>query len=54
MTQLILLGFLGFVLLIFCIIDLWHLKEMLRTMRDMRHYMQELVTFEKWRIKIKK
>jgi hypothetical protein len=31
----LLLGFLGVVLLIFCCVDLWHLKEMLKTLRKL-------------------
>lgn len=30
-----LLGFLGLVLLIFCLVDLWHLKEMLKVLRKL-------------------
>ena len=30
-----LLGFLGIVLLIFCVIDLYHLKEMLKVLRKL-------------------
>ena len=54
MTQSILLGFLGLVLLIFCIVDLWHLRQMLKVMRSMTYYMQEFVEFEQIRLKLKR
>jgi len=37
-----LLAFLGLVLLIFCVVDLFHLKEMLKELRDIRYYISEL------------
>ena len=47
-TLIIILGSLGFlVLLIFCVVDLWHLKQMLKCMRDMRTALQNLEKNEK-------
>ena len=40
--QLLLLGFLGLVLLIFCIVDLWHLKGILKGIRLMTQILEEL------------
>jgi len=36
-----LLSFLGCVLFIFCILDLWHLKQMLKELRLLRKYFRE-------------
>jgi len=40
--QIFLLAILGITLLIFCIVDLWHLKQMLKTMQNMLREMQKL------------
>ena len=40
--QLLLLGFLGFVLLIFCIVDLWHLRQMLKTMQSIAYFLENI------------
>lgn len=44
--QIILLAILGTILLIFCIVDLWHLRQMLKTMRDMSYYLSNIELFE--------
>ncbi|HUU39349.1 MAG TPA: hypothetical protein VMW42_00260 [Desulfatiglandales bacterium] len=44
--QLLLLMFLGIVLLIFCVVDLYHLRQMLKTMRMMAVLLDGLNTKE--------
>lgn len=44
--QVILLLMLGIILLIFCIVDLWHLKEILKAMRDMTYYLSNIEQYE--------
>lgn len=34
---------LSFIVLVFCVVDLWHLKQMLKTMRHMDKNIAELV-----------
>jgi hypothetical protein len=38
----ILLLFLGLVLLIFCIVDLYHLREMLKELKNIKKFMQNI------------
>lgn len=41
--MILLLGFLGFiVLLVFCVVDLYHLKAMLKTMQKMEYYLSNI------------
>ena len=47
--QLLLLGFLGLVLLIFCVVDLWHLKEMLKCMRGMLYFLENIESIDRER-----
>ena len=37
-----LLAFLGIVLLVFCLVDLYHLKEMLEELRNIKKVMQSI------------
>jgi len=47
--QLLLLGFLGLVLLIFCIVDLWHLRQMLKTMRSIAYFLENIENIDRER-----
>lgn len=38
----LLLGFMGLVLLIFCLVDLWHLKEFLKVMKKTNEYLAQI------------
>lgn len=40
-----LLSFLGLVLLVFCIVDLFHLSKMLKELKDIKFYISELYNF---------
>lgn len=40
--QTILLAILGVVLLVFCIVDLWHLRQMLKTMQNMCYFLDKI------------
>jgi len=40
--QTLILLFLGIVLLIFCVVDLWHLKEMLKAIKDMAGFLDNI------------
>lgn len=38
----LLLGFLVLTVLVFCIVDLWHLKEMLKSMNRMVYFLDNI------------
>jgi len=52
--QIILLSFLGLVLLIFCVVDLYHLRQMLKNMRNINNYLKLLTEYEQMKLKWRK
>jgi len=45
--QIILLSFLGLTLLVFCVVDLYHLKQILKTLRSIEYYISNMEEFER-------